>query len=91
MYLLNYRNSPVSNLEFSPSQLFNNRHLRSRIISLKEDLLKPSVLPHSAYENMLENLKKQKLYYDKTAVKNKEVCKTRDNVWVQDTFFKKNM
>lgn len=36
--------------EFSPSQLFNSRHIRSRIRP-KEGLLKPSVVPHSVYEN----------------------------------------
>lgn len=48
-------------------------------------MLKPSVVPYSVYENMLKNQKKQTLYYDKTAVKNEEVFKTGDKVWIQDT------
>lgn len=42
-------------------------------------------MPHSVYENMLENQKKQKFYYDKIAVINKEVFQTGDKLCVQDT------
>lgn len=42
-------------------------------------------MPHSVYENMLENQKKQKFYQEKIAVMNEEVFKTGDKLWVQAT------
>lgn len=87
MYLLNYRNSPVSNLEFSPSQLLNSRHVRSKI-PLREEMLRPHVVPDTIHENMLQKQKEQKMYYDKTALKKEEVFKEGDKVWVQDAIRK---
>lgn len=83
MYLIKlaYRYSPVSKLEFSPSQLLNSRHIKSKI-PLRGDFLKPNAMPHSVYENMLENQKKQKFYYDKLAVMNEEFFKTGDKLCV---------
>lgn len=45
-------------------------------------------MPHSVYKNMFENQNKQKLYYEKTTAKNKEVFKTGDKVLIKILYVK---
>ena len=66
LFLLNYRNSPVANLLFSPSQMLNSRIMRSKLpISFKN--LIPNLVPKNVYEEMTKNLAVQKQYYDVNA------------------------
>lgn len=84
LYLLNYRNSPVANLDVSPSELLNSRLMRSRI-PMREDLLKPRVVPVEVYQKMIENQTQQKFQYNKTSRKCEESFSKGEPVWVQDS------
>lgn len=60
LYLLNYRNAPVANLEYSPSQLLMNRVLRTKIPA-NGNQFKPSNIDHeSVHRSMIQNQQKQK-------------------------------
>lgn len=87
LYLLNYRNSPISNLEVSPAQLLNSRHLRSKI-PMREELLKPKLVEDSIYEKMIETQKAQKSHYDRKSLNREDSFTEGQEVWVQDVFNK---
>ena len=63
--LLEYRNTPISNCEYSPAQMFMNRMLRDKT-STKPDLLKPKV-PKKAREQLINRQKPQEKYYNRSA------------------------
>lgn len=63
--LLIYRNTPVMNSKYSPSELLMSRHLRDNL-PLTKAQLKPKVINYNAYNNQLKNLNEQsKKYYDR--------------------------
>ena len=83
--LLEYLNSPLTGIEYSPSQLLMNRRTRTQL-PINEDLLKP-VVPVGAYEQMKTNKQRQKFYYDRTAktlppLQPNEVARMhKNNIW----------
>jgi hypothetical protein len=83
LYLLNYRNSPVANLPFTPSQLLNSRNMRSKI-PIDFQHLKPKIVPDDAYTLMQRNQERQKINYDIAASKNELSFVEGEKVLVQD-------
>ncbi|KAL1448662.1 hypothetical protein WDU94_005557 [Cyamophila willieti] len=79
LYLLNYRNSPVANLEYSPAQLLFSRNLRSKLPFSSEDL-KPKVV---CDPNVICK-KGQTEQYNKTSLGKESLFSSKDNVWVQN-------
>ena len=63
--LLEYRNTPISNCEYSPAQMLMNRMLRDKIPT-NPDLLKPKV-PEKAREQLIDRQKTQEKYYNRSA------------------------
>lgn len=63
--LLEYRNTPISDCDYSPAQLFITRMLRDKVPT-KQELLIPKV-PEYAREQLLKKQKTQKVHYDKGA------------------------
>ena len=63
--LLDYRNAPMLDCEYSLTQLLMNRMLRDKIPT-KPDILKPKV-PAKAREQLINKQKTLKQYYDKGA------------------------
>ena len=60
--LLDYRNTPVSGLKYSPAQLLMSRRLKDKL-PVASKLLKPAVA--DAKHDLEERQKKQKKYYDR--------------------------
>lgn len=54
LYLLNYRNSPVAGLSWSPAQLLQSRELRTKINSLNKRVLKPKVVEWNVENEILK-------------------------------------
>lgn len=63
--LLEYRNSPLSGLNISPAQMLFNRTCRSKI-PISRELLKPKIFDNIK-SLLIENDRKSKINYDKTA------------------------
>ena len=62
--LLEYRNTPITGLEYSPAQLLMGRTLRSKVPTA-EKLLRPKVV--DAHDALKRRQVRQKTYYDKHA------------------------
>ena len=60
--LLEYRNTPVSGLQYTPSQMLMSRLLRSKLPT-KQTLLQPKVV--DAHKDLKHRQRRQKSYYDK--------------------------
>ncbi|CAI6372347.1 unnamed protein product [Macrosiphum euphorbiae] len=69
LYLLNYRNSNVANLDFSPAQLLMNRKLRSKLPTFIDEVT--AKLNINAYEQMIKINKNKKTILIKTLLKQK--------------------
>lgn len=76
--LLEYRNSPVKDLKFSPSEMLNSRLLRTSL-PINNELLKPTIV-HAKFE---KHFKTQKHYYDRSARK-RENFNIGDSVYIQN-------
>ena len=63
--LLEYRNTPLKDVQASPNELLMSRKTR-KLIPAKERLFLPQVIPN-INKNILNKNHKQKLYYDKNA------------------------
>lgn len=63
--LLEYRNTPITGMEYSPAQMLMSRRLRSKLPTTGE-LLRPEVVPDAATK-LKARQKKQKFYFDKHA------------------------
>ena len=78
--LMNYNNTPLCDIELSPSQLSQNRRMRTKIITTS-NLLEPSL-----NENLVKKFKEKQLksefYYNRN-VKERQDFKVGDFVWVQ--------
>ena len=83
LYLLNYRNSPVAGLEYSPSQLLMSRHLRSKL-PVKTSHLVPNVIHNSS--NITDKTK-QEHYYNRNCKKDDDFV-VNEPVLVQNKFSK---
>ena len=65
--LLSYRNTPLEEVNLSPSQMLMGRRLRTSIPAT-EDLLKPQLYdPEDVLPKLKERQRKQKLQHDKKA------------------------
>lgn len=78
--LLEYRNTPVSSLQYSPSQLLNSRLCKTKL-PVNPSLLKPCV-PKNVLRLLEESQLRQKHYYDKGASK-KEFSNLEANQAIQ--------
>lgn len=88
LYLLNYRNSPVAGLKFSPAQLLQCKQLRTQFPTDSNDL-KPAVPPLDILKLMNKQKEKQSSHYNTTAKVKESSFDTGEKVLVQDVFSKK--
>ena len=68
--LLDYRNTPISGMEFSPAQLLMNRRLRDKIPTTS-NILKPKICPNSQ-QKLKQRQARHKFVYDKRARPHKQ-------------------
>lgn len=83
LYLLNYRNAPVAGLKFSPSQLLNSRHIRTKLPNVGSEL-EPKLVPKEVQLSMKNNQDVQKQYYDRTSKTHEEEFFVGEKVLVQN-------
>ena len=83
--LLEYRNTPVTGMKYSPAQILFSRRLRTKI-PVATSLLSPVVVDPSF--DLIRNQARQKYYYDRQGVKplsslqrGDVVCYRKNNVW----------
>ena len=83
--LLEYRNTPVTGMKYSPAQILFSRCLRTKI-PVATSLLSPVVVDPSF--DLIRNQARQKYYYDRQGVKplsslqrGDVVCYRKNNVW----------
>ena len=87
--LMEYRNTPVTGMTYSPSQLLMSRIARTKIPISKELLLPEE--PSEAKQQLAQRQKRQKLNYDKSTkplppLENGDSVHLRqDNIWVPAT------
>lgn len=67
--LLEYRNTPITGLKFSPAQLLMNRRLKDKI-PMSANLLKPAIISDSR-EMLQQRQHRQKYFYDRGSRKNR--------------------
>lgn len=82
-YLLTYRNTPISGLQYSPTQLLQSRKLRSTML-IDKSKFKLKVV--SCHEKTIQN--KEKQIYDKAARKGVKTFVEGQLVYVQHKFNK---
>ena len=80
--LLEYRNTPVTGLEYSPAQLLMGRVLRSKL-PVTEEVLRPKI-PVGVRESLKRNQERQKYFYDSTA-RPLRPLEEGDPVWFEST------
>ena len=78
--LMNYNNTPLSDIELSPSQLSQNRRMRTKIVT-KTKSLEPSLNKNVVKKFEIKN-NKTKYYYNKNAFPRKDF-EVSDRVWLQ--------
>ena len=82
--LLEYRNTPVAGLQYTPSHMLTSRLLRSKLPT-KQTLLQPKVV--DAHRDLQCRQQRQKMYYDKSASPLQQLNRAdvvriqRGNVW----------
>ncbi|CAI6357006.1 unnamed protein product [Macrosiphum euphorbiae] len=86
LFLLNYRNTPVAGLKYSPAQLMMSRELRTPSNCLNQNIFKPRVV-NCSVENQLNKIK-QKQWYDKNAGSEEKVFNKGEKVVIYDKFRK---
>ena len=79
--ILQYRDTPITGLKYSPAQLLFNRRLRDNIPTLKMKL-KPAI-PPKARQDLMARQQKQKLFYDRHAKSSAQDFRKGDKVRVQ--------
>ncbi|XP_026689282.1 uncharacterized protein K02A2.6-like [Diaphorina citri] len=79
LYLLNYRNSPVAGLEYSPAQLLMSKNLRSKL-PIDGSHLYPNVIK----DPQVIDKSNQYLNYNKNSLQKTETFCLDDEVLVQD-------
>ena len=79
--LMNYNNTPLGDLDLSPSQLSQNRRMRTKIVT-KTESLEPRL-----NKNLEEKFRKKnfraKFYYNRNAIKVRDFA-SGDHVWLQN-------
>jgi hypothetical protein len=83
LYLMNYRNAPVAGLQHSPSQLLNSRVMRTKL-PINGQVLKPKLVSKDIQDEMKDNQRQQKTYYDRRSIKNIEEFFVGQDVLVQN-------
>lgn len=82
MLLMEYRNTPLIDMTYSPSQLFLQRTVKTRI-PISNQALKPIILNPSEIQSKLKDKQeKQKYYYDKNA-KDMDKLEKGENILIQ--------
>ncbi|KAI5731889.1 hypothetical protein M8J77_017897 [Diaphorina citri] len=84
LYLLNYRNSPVAGLPWSPSQLLFSRNLRSKLPVPTNHLLPAVVDPSRVSTEMSRHQNDQASWYNKTSTKKSTEFQIGDQVLVRN-------
>jgi len=84
---LNYRNTTVTVLNYSPAQLLQNRRLRSLVNNLNEECLKSITV--DAREDIIKNKNKQIMNYNKNAGKEEKEFYVGQKVYIQNVLNKK--
>ncbi|KAL1463858.1 hypothetical protein WDU94_015558 [Cyamophila willieti] len=79
LYILNYRNSPVAGLMYSPAQLLLSKNLRSKL-PIHDSHLYPKVVN----DPEVINKSKQSLTYDKSSLQKAETFSVNDDVLIQN-------
>lgn len=87
LYLMNYRNTPVAGLNYSPAQLLQSRHLRTLINNFNDNFLRPKVI--DCKQEIIKIKNKQINYYNRNSGKEEINFYTGEKVLVQDIFNKK--
>lgn len=81
--LLQYRNTPIVSMGYSPAELLQSRKLRDTL-PVVTDLLQPTDVDKDVIEKkIMKNKNDQKKYYDRN-VKVLPPLKNGDNVWMKD-------
>lgn len=81
--MLEYRNTPIPNRGYSPTQLFMNRTLKSKLPT-PENLLSSNVVdPITVQNNIKKSREKQKYYFDRTT-RELEPLLINDKVTIQN-------
>ena len=78
--LMNYNNTPLGDLDLSPSQLSQNRRMRTKIVT-KTESLEPR-LNKNVEEKLKQKNFKAKFYYNKNVFPREEFA-VGDKVWLQ--------
>ncbi|VVC25085.1 Aspartic peptidase domain,Zinc finger, CCHC-type [Cinara cedri] len=86
LVLLNYRNSPVAGLEYSPAQLLMARELRTYTNFLNPNIFKPKLVNCAGEMQKQENY--QKHWYDKTAGPEEKQFTEGEKVYTYDNLKK---
>ncbi|VVC44101.1 Ribonuclease H-like domain [Cinara cedri] len=86
LFLLNYRNSPVAGLEYSPAQLLMARELKTLTNFLNPNIFKPKLVNCVGEMQTQENY--QKHFYDKTAGPEEKQFTESEKVYIYDKFKK---
>jgi len=83
LFLLNYRNTPVSTLNVSPSQLLNSRKMRSKLPE-KLSNLKPKLINRNIQYQMAAEQERQGFYYNKHSLKHEVSFEVGEKVLIQN-------
>lgn len=82
--LLSFRNTPVYNSEYSPSQILMSRHLRDKL-PINEQKLNPKIINRNKLQEIINNTQKHsKEQYDNRGVQSKSELKKDTLIWYQD-------
>ena len=69
LMLLEYRNTPIDGVKYSPAQMLNSRALRSALIPTADNMLKPQTIPEVT-DQLKQRQEIQKYYFDNKGVIN---------------------
>ena len=79
--LMNYNNTPLGDLDLSPSQLSQNRRMRTKLVT-KTESLEPR-LNKNLEERFRKKNFKSKFYYNRNVAKHRDFA-VGDHVWLQN-------
>lgn len=85
--LLEFRNTPVSGIGISPTQMLMNRLTRTKL-PIHSELLKPAI-PKDAHERLVAKQQYYKCNHDKGAKSFNVNVRSGDNVLIKDKFWEK--
>ncbi|KAK3785639.1 hypothetical protein RRG08_010039 [Elysia crispata] len=82
--ILQYRNTPITGLKYSPAQLLFNRRLRDNIPTLK--MKSKPFIPPKARQDLMARQQKQKLFYDRHSKSSAQDFRKGDKIkkkWIE--------